>query len=160
GVPTLPLLKKYAPNFRYGENSVGAWYEKYLALFEGRPYIDVDQNNVNQNAVLTVYCVLFSGTVGLQAKNFAHVVSIYYLMKLAEVLPDTLDALGFADFQNKYQDLMGLVRFFRSEAVNNFSEECKDFVPQEELIDHFDEVLFSCKLEPIRAIHDEYLRRV
>ena len=160
GVPNLPLLKKYAPNFRYGENTVGAWYEKYLALFEGRPYIDVDQNNVNQNAVLTVYCVLFSGTVGLQAKNFAHVVSIYYLMKLAEVLPDTLDALGFADFQNKYQDLMGLVRFFRSEAVNNISEQFKDFIPQEELIDHFDEVLFSCKLEPIRAIHDEYLRRL
>lgn len=160
GTPKLPLLKKYAPNVRYGDSTVGAWYEKYLALLQGRPYIDVDQTNVDQNAVLTVYCVLFAGTTDLPQKNFAHVVSIYYLTKLAEVLPDSLDALGFADFQNKYQDLMGLIRFFRSEAVSNISAEFKNFIPQEDLIDHFDEVLFSCKLEPLRAIHEEYARRL
>ncbi|MDF2460013.1 MAG: hypothetical protein K0S79_2429, partial [Nitrospira sp.] len=160
GVPKLPLLKKYAPNFRYGESTVGAWYEKYLALLQGRPYIDVDQNNVDQNAVLTVYCVLFAGTTDLPQKNYAHVVSIYYLTKLAEVLPATLNALGFDDFQNKCQDLMGLIRFFRSEAVSNISSEFKDFIPQEDLIDHFDQVLFSSKLEPIRAVHEEYVRRV
>ncbi|MEN6623326.1 MAG: hypothetical protein ABFD50_17495, partial [Smithella sp.] len=27
--PQLPLLKKYAPNFRFAKNTVGAWYEKY-----------------------------------------------------------------------------------------------------------------------------------
>ena len=86
--------------------------------------------------------------------------SIYYLTKLAEVLPASLDALGFADFQNKYQDLMGLIRYFRSEAVSAISAEFKNFIPQEDLIDHFDEVLFSCKLEPIRAIHEEYVRRL
>ncbi|MGE0275627.1 MAG: Ig domain-containing protein [Nitrospiraceae bacterium] len=160
GTPKLPLLKTYAPNFRYGDSTVGAWYEKYLSLLQGRPYIDVDQTNVDQNAVLTVYCVLFAGTTDLPQKNFAHVVSIYYLTKLAEVLPASLDALGFAEFQNKYQDLMGLIRFFRSEAVTNISAEFKNFIPQEDLIDHFDEVLFSCKLEPIRAIHEEYVRRV
>ena len=158
--PTLPLLKQYAPNFRYGDSTVGAWYEKHLALLQGRPYIDVDQTNVDQNAVLTVYCILFAGTTELPEMNFAHVVSIYYLMKLAEVLPSSLDALGFADFQNKYQDLMGLIRFFRSEAVANISAEFKNFIPQEDLIDHFDQVLFSCKLEPIRAIHEEYVRRI
>ncbi|MDF0651250.1 MAG: Ig domain-containing protein [Nitrospira sp.] len=160
GTPKLPLLKQYAPNFRYGDSTVGAWYEKYLALLQGRPYIDVDQTNVDQNAVLTVYCVLFAGTTDLPQKNFAHVVSIYYLTKLAEVLPDSLDAWGFADFQNKYQDLMGLIRFFRSEAVANISAEFKNFIPQEDLIDHFDEVLFACKLEPLRAIHEEYARRL
>lgn len=160
GTPKLPLLKRYSPNFFYGDSTVGAWYEKYLALLQGRPYIDVDQANVDQNAVLTVYCVLFAGTTDLPQKNFAHVVSIYYLTKLAEVLPASLDALGFADFQNKYQDLMGLIRFFRSEAVANISAEFKNFIPQEDLIDHFDEVLFSCKLEPIRAIHEEYVRRL
>lgn len=160
GTPNLPLLKQYAPNFRYGDSTVGAWYEKYLALLQGRPYIDVDQTNVDQNAVLTVYCILFAGTTDLPQKNFAHVVSIYYLTKLAEVLPASLDALGFLDFQNKYQDLMGLIRFFRSEAVNNISAEFKNFIPQEDLIDHFDEVLFSSKLEPIRAIHEEYVRRL
>ncbi len=160
GTPKLPLLKQYAPNFRYGPSTVGAWSEKYLALLQGRPYIDVDQNNVDQNAVLTVYCVLFAGTADLPQKNFAHVVSIYYLTKLAEVLPASLDALGFADFQNKYQDLMGLIRYFRSEAVSAISAEFKNFIPQEDLIDHFDEVLFSCKLEPIRAIHEVYVRRL
>src|SRR5262249_54369675 len=62
GTPQLPLLKTHAPNYRYSQHSVGAWYEKNLNLFETRPYIDVNQNQVDTNAVLTVYCTLFQNT--------------------------------------------------------------------------------------------------
>ena len=160
GTPELPLLKKYAPTFRHAQGSVGAWYEKYLTLFQSRPYIEVDQSKIDNNAILMVYCFLFAGTSDLPEKYWAHAVSIYYLTKLAEVLPASLDALGFSDFENKYQDLMGLVRYFRSDAVTQISDDLKQFIPQEELIDHFDHVLFSCKLEPIRAVHEEYVRRI
>src|SRR5262249_4888405 len=159
GKPQLSLLKTHAPNYRYPLNSVGAWYEKYLKLFETRPYIDVNQDQIDSNAVLTVYCTLFNGTTGLPNANFAHAVSIYYFSKLAEIMPSALDALAYADFENKYQDLLGLVRFFRSDAIENISPDLHSFVPQEDLIDHFDEVLFSCKLDPIRSIHDEYIKR-
>lgn len=160
GTPQHPLLKKYAPNFRYAQGTVGAWYEKYLVLLQSKPYIDINQNNINNTTVPGVCSALFAGTSGLPKKNYAHVVSIYYLTKLAEVLPASLDALGFEDFENKYQDLMGLVRYFRSDAVTHIAEELKQFIPQEDLIDHFDQVLFACKLEPIRAIHEEYVRRI
>ena len=160
GTPNHPLLKKYAPNFRYRQGTVGAWFEKYLALIQARPYIDIDQNKIYEWTALNVYCVLFNGTVDLPSENYAHVISIYYLTKLAEVLPDSLDALGYADFENKYQDLLGLIRYFRGEVANNIAEEFRQFIPQEELIDHFDHVLFSCKLAPIKALHEEQRRRI
>ena len=162
--PQLPLLKKYAPNFRYAKNTVGAWYEKYWEPFKLRPYIDVDQNKIDNDAVLTVYCTLFSGTSAgtaeLPSEYWAHAVSIYYLTKLAEVLPASLDVLAYADFENKYQDLMGLIRYFRSDAITKIPDQLKQFIPQEDLIDHFDQVLFSCKLEPVKSIHEEYERRI
>ena len=160
GTPQLPLLKKYSPNFSYKADTVGAWCEKYLTRFQSIPYIDVDQNKIDDNALLGVYCMLFTGTVAPDAKYYAHIVSIYYFTKLAEVLPDSLDALGYADFENKYQDLIGLIRYFRSDAVKNISKEFQKFIPEEDLIDHFDQVLFSCKLEPVKAIHEEYKRRI
>jgi hypothetical protein len=160
GVPLHPLLKSHAPNYRVATGTVGAWYEKYLSLFQSRPYIDVNQNKIDADAVLTVYCTLFAGTADLPNADFAQAVSIYYFSKLAEILPSALDALGYADFENKYQDLLGLVRFFRSEAARNISTDLQVFIPQEELIDQFDQVLFNCKLGPIKSIHDEYVRRV
>ncbi|MEN6620784.1 MAG: hypothetical protein ABFD50_04485, partial [Smithella sp.] len=163
--PQLPLLKKYAPNFRFAKNTVGAWYEKYWESFKARPYIDVDQNKIDNNAVLNVYCTLFAGTTAgmtdFLSEYWAYAVSIYYLTKLAEVLPASLDLLGYADFENKYQDLMGLIRYFRSDAVTKItSDQLKQFIPQEDLIDHFDQVLFSCKLEAVKSIHEEYDRRI
>jgi hypothetical protein len=160
GAPQLPLLKKCAPNFRVKAGTVGAWYEQYVTLFQSRPYIDIDQSKVDGNEVLTVYCALFTGTSGLPAENYVHVVSVYYLTRLADLLPDGLDELAFADFQNKYQDLLGLIRFFRSDARKSVSPELEKFIPQEDLIDHCDHLLFSCKLAPARAIHEEYVNRI
>lgn len=160
GDPKLSLIKKYAPNYRYKNGTLGAWCEKYLARFEAKPYIDVDQNKIDSNEVLKVYCPLFTGTTGLAEEYWAHAVSVYYFIKLAHVLPFSLDTLAYADFENKYQDLIGLIRFFRSDAVSTISDEFKKFIPQKDLIDHFDQVLFSCKLIPIKAIHEEYVRRI
>lgn len=160
GTPQLPLLRRGAASFRYAPGSVGAWYEKYLTLFQTRPYIDVDQNKIDVGAVMTVYCFLFAGTRDLPEANYAHVVSVYYLAKLSEVLPDRLDQLAFADFENKYQDLIGLTRYLRSDAARQTPPDLQKFAPTEELIDAFDQILYSCNLEPVRALHDEYLRRI
>ncbi|MFZ2406586.1 MAG: hypothetical protein WAW41_15745, partial [Methylobacter sp.] len=34
GTPKMPLLKTCAPNYRYKENTVGAWYEQYLTRIQ------------------------------------------------------------------------------------------------------------------------------
>lgn len=164
GTPKLPILKKYAPNYRYPAGSVGACYEEHLQAFQATPYIDVDQRLVSDPSffiqVLQVYCALFTGVTDLPGENYAHVVCIYYFSKLAEILPSTLNALAYADFENKYQDLLALVRYFRSQAIATVPADLKAFVPQAELIDEFDQVLFSCKLEAIKAVNDEYARRL
>jgi hypothetical protein len=160
GVPKLPLLRDNAPTYRYSSQTVGDWYEKNLADFEAMPYIDVDQNAIDVKAVLSVYCKLFPNASNLPDANRPAVVAIYYFSKLADALPDTVDALQYAEFENKYQDLLGLVRYFRDLDERTIPASLQEFVPQDELIDHFDEVLFSCKLGAMRALHDEYLRRV
>jgi hypothetical protein len=81
------------------------------------PYIDVDQTSITNNTVLLVYCKLFAATTAPASQFFPHVVSVYYLTKLAEILPDSLNQLVFADLENKYQDLIGLTRYFRTDAA-------------------------------------------
>jgi hypothetical protein len=160
GKPKHPLLLRYAPAYLYPANSVGAWYEKYLALFQARPYIDVDQTKVDAQAVLIVYCVLFNGTTGLSDANYAHAVAIYYFSKLAEILPASLDALAFADFRNKYEDLIGLLRYFRSDTMSKTPADLRAFIPQSDLINLCEEILFGGKLGSITAVHEEYDRRI
>ncbi|MFK0089586.1 hypothetical protein ACIQUS_20100 [Pseudomonas sp. NPDC090755] len=160
GTPSHPLLQRRAPQYRYGGSTVGAWYEKYLASFLARPYIDVDQHKTDANAILTVYCALFTGTTGLPNSLYAHVVSIYYMSTLSETLPASLDALAYADFENKCQDLLSLTRYFRSDVSKQVTADLQQFIPQEALIDHFDQVLYGCNLEAIKALHEEYLRRL
>jgi len=159
GTPQLPLLKAEAANYRFPANSVGAFYEQNLNRFENQSYIDVDQNNIDANAVALVYCQLFTG-LSLPPENYPHVVAIYYISKLANILPPTLDALAFADFQNKYQDLIGLLRFFRSDAISKITPDLKNFLPQEEMIELCEEILFGCQLDALTAVHDEYANRI
>lgn len=160
GTPKLPLLKNCAPGYQHKSGTVGAWFERYLPTIQNKPYIDVDQDNINPNATFFVYCALFGGTIAPPSEYFPHVVSIYYLMKLSEIAAADLAGLDYPDFENKYQDLIGLTRFLRSDAMAQIPTQLAAFVPQEELIDHFDQVLYACKLEPVKAVREEYLKRI
>jgi hypothetical protein len=68
--------------------------------------------------------------------------------------------LAYADSENKYQDLPALVRYFRSDRMATVPADLRAFVPQEELIDQFDQVLFNCMLQAIKAVNDEYAKRL
>lgn len=165
-VPQLPLLKQCAPGFRYKKNTVGAWYEANLAAMQSIPYIDIDQNAIDGNGgvlfqAITLLFFRMSPSFSLSPPNLIHFASIYYLSKLAEVLPPKLHELVYTDFENRYLDLTALIRYFRSDARGRISDDdLKEFIPQEDLIDRFDRVLSACKLEPLKAIHEEYLRRI
>jgi hypothetical protein len=160
GTPQLALLKQYAPQFTYGANTIGAWYEHYLARFENQGYIDVDQNAITSIAMLYLYCALFNGTLAPDQSAYPHVVAIYYCSKLAGVLDPSLAALNFADFQNKYQDLMALIRYLRSDIVHKVPADLAAFLPQDEFIDLCEGVLMGCKLDGIKAVRDEFQARV
>jgi hypothetical protein len=160
GPARLPLLVSHAPGFQYAPGTLGAWYEKHLAILQAKPYIDPDQDKIDANAVFMVYCFLFAGTTQLPEPFFAHAVSVYYLSKLSESLPASLDALAFADFENKYQDLVALTRYLRDEKSRAVTPDLAQFIPAEELVDYFDQVLYGCSLDAMRALHHEYQRRL
>ncbi|MBD2766355.1 hypothetical protein IC235_00440 [Hymenobacter sp. BT664] len=160
GVVQLPLLKRYMPGLRYERGTVGAWFERNRATLLALPYIDVDQARVSDNTIWTVFCLLFQHAAAPPNEFYPHVVAVYYFSKLAELLPASLSAVGFENLENRYEDLLALARYFRSEAVENFPTDLAKFLPQEEVIDHFDQVLYSSRLEPLRAVRDEYKRRL
>ena len=161
GTPQMPLLKDCAPGYRHTAGSIGAWFEHYLTQLQGKDYIDVDQDNIDASAVLFVFCSIFIGTDAPDPKFQSHIVSIYYLMKLSEILTPDFKNLDFDDFENKYEDLIGLTRYFRNEEVKKaIPAQFSEYIPTEDLIDHFDQVLFACKLDPIRSLKEEYESRV
>jgi hypothetical protein len=160
GTPRLPLLQEHAPHYAYAANTIGAWYEHYLARFENQGYIDVDQNAIDANAVMYLYCALFNGTLVPEQGAHPDVVAIYYMSKLAGILPSTLEALDYPDFENKYQDLMALIRYFRSDAVEQVTPDLKNFLPQEEFIDRCEGILMGCRLDAVKAVHDAFTARV
>jgi hypothetical protein len=110
--------------------------------------------------VMQVYCVLFNGTQPPDASAYPDVVAIYYISKLSKILPEKLDGLNYADFENKYQDLMSLVRYFRSAAIADVTPDLKNFLPEQEFIDFCEGVLFGCKLDAVKAVHDDYAARI
>ena len=160
GTPKLSLLAQYAPHYAYPANSVGSWYEHYLARFETQGYIDVNQNAIDPTAVVNVYCALFNGTQPPVGTSYPAVVALYYITKLTDILPPALQALDYGDFENKYQDLMALIRYFRSDAIKQITPDLKNFLPEEEFIDFCEGILFSCKLDALKAVHDDYVARI
>lgn len=160
GTPQLSLLKQYAPQFNYNASTIGAWYEYYLARFENQGYIDVNQNAINSYAMLYLYCALFNGTLAPDGSAYPHVVAIYYFSKLAEALDPSLSGLNYPDFENKYQDLMALIRYLRSDVVYKAPPDLQSFLPQDEFIDLCEGVLMGCKLDAIKSVRDQFQARV
>ncbi len=156
----LPLLQQYAPHYSYSANTIGSWYEFYLQHFETQGFLSIDPNAVNASEVLMVYCVLFANTLPPESPAYPHVVAIYYMSKLSEIVPPTLDSLNYADFENRYHDLMALIRYFRSDEIANVPPDLKTFLPEDEFIDLCEGILFGCKLDAFKAVNDVYVARI
>lgn len=159
GKPKHPLLQTYAPFYRYQGSTMGAWYEQHLKILSV-PYIDIDQSSIDDKDILKIAKLLLIGTSGLSEEYFAFLILLFYLTHLAEAMPDSLDTLEYDAFENKYQDFTALGRFFRSSAATKLPGALKEFIPQEDFIDHLDQLLAAGKLEPIKAVQREYELRL
>lgn len=159
GKPEHPLLQTYAPHYQYKQNTMGAWFENNLKILSV-PYVDLDQNNINEAEILKIVKLLLIGTSGLSEDNFSLLILIFYLTHLSEALPDHIDKLNYAGFENKCEDVLALIRLVRSAVAAKLSTVLKDYIPQEDFIDHLDQLLFACKHEPFRAVQEEYERRL
>src|SRR6185295_16678814 len=102
-------------------NSLGAFYEEHLLSFHS--YINLNQTLVSDPGKFAgeVARIVSLFPVTLPSPNIAQVLSIFYSSKLAEILPPDLAALVYADFENRYQDLLAIARYFRSQPVAGVS---------------------------------------
>ena len=160
GQPQHPVLAGRSPGYTYGANTLGAWFEGHLAAFLDRPYLDVNQAMVDANTVEAVQAQLIANKQGLSQAFFAHATLIYYLTALAQAIPLSLEALDYANVENRCQDLRALTRFYRSLENATAHTDLRRFALQEDLIDHFDQILYGSALDAIKALHAEFLRRI
>lgn len=156
GVPKLGLLKAYAPNYQYPSNSLGGWYEENLSKIQTKAYIEIDQaNDKDYREISSVFSRFMEGLSPVPGNLYqVHGFPIYYLMKVAETLPATLKNLNYSDFANKYQDLLKIARYCNTETgdrIGYVSEKLKATTKG---------LLSSRKLDAIKSVHGERLRRV
>ncbi len=159
GKPQHPLVKAYAPDYHYTAGTMGAWFEKHFKVLSV-PYIDIDQNNLGTAELLKIAKLLLIGTTGLDGDYLPFLVLIFYLTHLADALPDSLDTLDTAEFENKGEDVIALVHFVRDTVATKLSSVLSEFIPQEDLIDHLDQLLSACRLEPFKATSEQYEARL
>ena len=161
GSPNLALLKAFALGYTYRDNSIGAWFEQNLAVFEGKPYLDVEQSRIDGATIKIVYETLLKDTSGLSdGQYYPHVVMLFYAMKLFELLPDKLSSVIHADLANGYQDLLALTRFFYTDLSSRVSANPTGLSAQDELLDLLADILFNSKVDAFASIEREVARRI
>jgi hypothetical protein len=134
-VPTLGLLKQYAPDFVAEPETLGRRIESVLTWKPGRPPISV---------------FALAGTPNLPAQVFALVGA---MSELSARLTDDIRQLDFAAFGDRYRSLVEIAR-----QTDEFRREGAYDAPG--LSDRLDDIVFRCRLDPFEALAEEYKRRV
>jgi hypothetical protein len=154
GTPRHLLISRYAPNYQYRANSVGAWFESKLNRYSTMPYVDLNQDNFDHNALAAIKAQLFPENSGLDSLAQACVIILYYILKLAEQSTASLENLVLSDLQNKYEDLLALLRFARAE-MDGINTDTIQLL----LFELCEEALLNSQLESIKVVYSEYRRR-
>jgi PKD repeat protein len=158
--PLVPLLRKCDPTFRYTDNTLGDAFEEFYANLPQGDYIEPEQflggtafgsftgnrlavNNANNNGILLGLALL------------------YYIEKLSEILPTTLISFNISAFQNRYADLMTVaqkVKEFHQGASVASAEADNELAMaiSEDVIDHLDSLLLSCRDAQFTALYNDY----
>ncbi len=162
GIPALPLLKLYRPNFKYTKGTLGAGFEKNLFYFRTRVYLDLNQNGLNDADVANALFELLAPVShnDIPPKYHRQTAILYYISSLADMVPSRLSALDGPTFLNRYQDLLAFLRYYRMQLLIQPTQELTEYARAEHFIDLCDTILFGNKLEAINSLRDEYLRRI
>ncbi len=147
-----PLLKECAPNFVAQTGTIGALFEQFLTQTPNAAYSDPDVTNL---------FTLINNAQGNNSK-FVAIYAIYHLSFLAKVLPPDLADLDCDELENRYLDLEKMAA-----ALEQYWEEGADQVEGtvnilewEEIDDHFERIIFACKLDAFKAVCAEYEARI
>lgn len=145
----LPLLARCAPDFLVQPQTLGRLFEDWLASQPGGVIPDNDPNiilnadNIGQSNLIIFYVLI-------------------YASKLYDQLSADLDQLVFSDFEKRYQDLVSVtdaIERQREQAVGNIEGNVK-LLEWEELDDRLEDIIYQCRLDAFRSLHEEYQRRL
>jgi hypothetical protein len=134
-VPTLGLLKKYAPDFVAEPGTLGGKIESVLRWKPGQPLS---------------FVFALAGTPNLPAQALALVGA---MSDLAARVSDDIRQMDFAAFGDRYRSLVEIAR-----QIDEFRRE--GAYDQPGLSDRLDDIVFRCRLDPFEALAEEYKRRV
>jgi len=168
-VPTVPLLQACAPTFRYKAGSLGQGFEAAWALWEPLPYLSPDQ-------YLQQLAPLFEALEAMGPNAPASVdalgvglanLMLYIIERLWESLPENLADFDAETFATRYDDLAQVVRAVKDLMNNNLADggertatkSISDLFSAEDVIDHLDVLLNTCKAAAFAALYREYLIR-
>ena len=135
-VPTLALLKRYAPDFVVAPGTLGRKIEHVLSWEPGRP-------------VMFIFAI--EGTPNLPAQVLALVGA---MSELSALITDDVRQLDLAAFGERYRSIVEIAR-----RIEEFRREGA-FDEPPGLSDRLDDIVFRCRLDPFEALADEYKRRV
>ena len=134
-VPTLELLKRYAPDFVAEPGTLGRKIESVLTRKPGQPL---------------PFIFALPGTPNLPAQVLALVGA---MSDLSARLTDDIRQLDFAAFGDGYRTLVEIAR-----QIDEFRR--AGHYDEPGLSDRLDDIVFRCRLDPFEALAEEYKRRV
>ena len=136
-VPTLGLLKQYAPDFVAEPGTLGRKIESVLTRKSGEP-------------LRFVFALAGTPTPNLPSQVLALVGA---MSDLAARVTDDIRQMDVTAFGDRYRTLVEIAR-----QIDEFRREGAYDKPG--LSDRLDDIVFRCRLDPFEALAEEYKRRV
>jgi len=157
-IPTVPLLKKCDPSFRYRTGTLGDLFEQFWQKVASQGYLSPDQlinanfgtatfsNNQRESSIFNLFFAL-----------------LYYIEKLSEILPTTLIAFNLVGFLRRYNDLITIAQKLKDFYLNLEgtleNQTLQDALTAEDIMDHLDFLLYACMDARFAALYNDYKTR-
>lgn len=152
--PKLPLLVKSAPKFTVKPDSLGRFFEDFLADLPGGVIGDTDLESI--------YTFSYKLYKEFKDQSITLILLIAYISKLFDQLSDDLHQLDFVKFEKRYRDMVGLagkIERQREQDIENIKE-TPELLTWEELDDRLEAIIYNCRLNSFKALQTEYERRI
>jgi hypothetical protein len=139
-VPSLPLLRTCAPDFRVQPGTIGRWIDDVRAWMSG----------------LHVGFLFIALPRELAYHAYALVGA---LPALPELLGDDIRHVDFTGFAERYRQLVDVAEQFETARRAGIEDGLPGF-DTPGLTDRLNEILLRCRVDPFQALAEEYKRRV
>lgn len=143
------VINQYAPDFLVQLHTLGRAFEDYITQ-QGGIVPDIDAN------YMASWIAIFPPGDMLVYYSF------FYLIKLSGALPNDFADVNFTELEDRFRNLAIVVKAIetrREQGISNLEGNAA-VLSWEEIDDRLEDLLNSCQLDALKALHDEYTRRI